>query len=322
MPASQSSQAPQTSQTLQNLKTLCKKPPSKSALKSLLDSNYLAHNHESAVSESNPDPLLMVYRYREHKNIAHIALICALFSYGNVRAILKFLGALDFDLLDSSEAILRYDFPYYRFQNAFDVKLLFLTLCEIKLRGGLESIMFGELDSSGQNASANARANSNTKQNHRATLESVRSAINHIKRVASGILRGEVMGDMRAHFPASYITEHAKSGDFTRGFSFLVGDGAVDSSAPLKRWNMFLRWMVRKDNVDLGLWQGHMKPSCLLLPLDTHTLRVSRALGLLKRKSYDIKAVIEVSEALAKFCPQDPIKYDFALYRIGQSGGL
>ncbi len=85
---------------------------------------------------------------------------------------------------------------------------------------------------------------------------------------------------------------------------------------------MFLRWLVRKDHIDLGLWQDLVSPSDLLLPLDTHTLRISRALSLLKRKSYDRKTVLEVSIALRRFCPHDPIRYDFALYRLGQSGEL
>ncbi len=54
------------------------------------------------------------------------------------------------------------------------------------------------------------------------------------------------------------------------------------------------------------------------MPLDTHTFNVSRNLGLLKRKSYDLKAVFELTEKLKKFDPKDPVKYDFALYRIGQ----
>lgn len=83
---------------------------------------------------------------------------------------------------------------------------------------------------------------------------------------------------------------------------------------------MFLRWMVREDNVDLGLWREYICPSELLLPLDTHTFGVCRALGLLNRKSYDFKAALEVSKNLARFDKDDPIKYDFALYRLGQKG--
>ena len=103
----------------------------------------------------------------------------------------------------------------------------------------------------------------------------------------------------------------------TSGLEFLIGK--PQSNSPLKRWNMFLRWMVRKDSVDLGMWEG-IRTSDLILPLDTHTFRVCQRLGILKRKSYDLKAALEASEFLRGLNPKDPIKYDFALYRIGQLG--
>jgi uncharacterized protein (TIGR02757 family) len=77
--------------------------------------------------------------------------------------------------------------------------------------------------------------------------------------------------------------------------------------------------MVRSDEIDLGLWSG-VDRSNLLIPLDTHTFNVSKKLGLLKRKSYDLKAVLELTDTLKSFDKSDPIKYDFALYRIGQEG--
>ncbi|QKF64824.1 TIGR02757 family protein [Campylobacter corcagiensis] len=91
--------------------------------------------------------------------------------------------------------------------------------------------------------------------------------------------------------------------------------------SPYKRYNMYLRWMVRNSDIDLGIFKSIPK-SMLLMPLDVHTQRVSRALGLLKRKSYDFKAVLELTKNLQKFDPDDPIKYDFALYRLGQSGEI
>ncbi|WP_276883573.1 TIGR02757 family protein [Campylobacter cuniculorum] len=87
----------------------------------------------------------------------------------------------------------------------------------------------------------------------------------------------------------------------------------------LKRYNMFLRWMVRQDALDIGLWRKiHTKD--LLIPLDTHTHKVSLKLNLIKRKSYDFKSVLELTDRLKEFDSNDPIKYDFALYRLGQSG--
>ena len=85
----------------------------------------------------------------------------------------------------------------------------------------------------------------------------------------------------------------------------------------MKRWMMYLRWMVRHDTLDMGLW-GTVSPSELIMPLDTHTFNVSKKLGLLSRNQCDLKAAMELTETLRKFDPSDPIKYDFALYRLGQ----
>ncbi len=88
-----------------------------------------------------------------------------------------------------------------------------------------------------------------------------------------------------------------------------------------KRLNMFLRWMVRKDNkgVDFGIWD-RISPSQLLIPLDVHVDRVARNLGLLERKQTDWQAVLELSEVLRAFDPTDPVKYDFALFGMGVLG--
>ncbi len=105
----------------------------------------------------------------------------------------------------------------------------------------------------------------------------------------------------------------------SRGYAFLFGQLPKDRQpqSPYKRWMMFLRWMVRKDTLDLGYW-SHIPRRDLIVPLDTHTFHVSRALGLLKRRSYDYKAAVELTETLKTFDPDDPVRYDFALYRIGQ----
>jgi uncharacterized protein (TIGR02757 family) len=75
--------------------------------------------------------------------------------------------------------------------------------------------------------------------------------------------------------------------------------------------------MVREDNLDLGIWKGVNKKD-LILPLDTHTFNVSKRIGLLNRKTYDLKSAIDITKKLKHFDKEDPIKYDFALYRIGQ----
>jgi uncharacterized protein (TIGR02757 family) len=96
-----------------------------------------------------------------------------------------------------------------------------------------------------------------------------------------------------------------------------------------KRWCMFLRWMGRRDQLDPGLWteQGelqstfpkgrYLKSSQLVLPLDTHTGRISQYLGLTDRKTLNWKAATEITERLKSFNAEDPVRYDFALARLG-----
>jgi uncharacterized protein (TIGR02757 family) len=98
-----------------------------------------------------------------------------------------------------------------------------------------------------------------------------------------------------------------------------VADPAKGSNA--KRINMYLRWMVRPNDrgVDLGLWK-RITPAQLMVPLDVHTGRVGRELGLLKRTQDDWKAVVELTDALRKFDPLDPVKYDIALFALGVEG--
>ena len=91
----------------------------------------------------------------------------------------------------------------------------------------------------------------------------------------------------------------------------------IDGSSA-KRFNMFLRWMVRSNEkgVDFGLW-NKIDKSELSLPLDVHTGRIARLLGLLKRNTNDSKAVEEINLKLREMDPKDPVKYDFALFGLG-----
>jgi uncharacterized protein (TIGR02757 family) len=95
-----------------------------------------------------------------------------------------------------------------------------------------------------------------------------------------------------------------------------VSDPLKNSAA--KRINMFLRWMVRDNSagVDLGIWKN-IPTSALSCPLDVHSGNVARKLKLLKRKQNDGKALTELDQALRKLDPQDPVKYDFALFGLG-----
>ncbi len=104
----------------------------------------------------------------------------------------------------------------------------------------------------------------------------------------------------------------------TRGLRHLLPDPAGPGAS--KRWNLYLRWMVRgPDAVDLGLWH-EVPASALVVPLDTHVHRVARALGLTARPDASWRTAEEITAALALLDPQDPVRYDFALCHLGMSG--
>ena len=92
-----------------------------------------------------------------------------------------------------------------------------------------------------------------------------------------------------------------------------------DRGSACKRLNLFLRWMVRSDEVDPGGWKS-VSPSKLIVPLDTHMHRICLALGLTTRQQADIRTSLEITYAFREIAPDDPAKYDFALTRLGMRG--
>lgn len=251
--------------------------PSKKFLKAFLEDQYQHFNAQDAISKTLLDPLLVARKFQHEK----VALFCALFAYGNVRAILNFLDTCALEMLlqscDSRKDFVCTHKPY-RFQSNAEICDVFQALWSLD---SLEEIFYAGYQKRG---------------------------------IQNGILMG--IQNLQRSIYKRLKTPNSK------GLQFLLGTLVTEqNTSPLKRWNLFLRWMVRKDCLDLGLWKS-VEKSDLLLPLDTHTFRISQRLGLLGRRSYDFRAVLEVSEALRKFDASDPIKYDFALYRIGQLGLL
>jgi len=113
-----------------------------------------------------------------------------------------------------------------------------------------------------------------------------------------------------------YFYSNVKN-EVAMGFYHLIP--CPKNGGAMKRMNMFLRWIVRKGPVDLGLWE-FIPASELLIPIDVHVARVSREMGLLSRNSNDFKAVCELTQNLKKICPKDPVKFDFAMFGLGVSG--
>ena len=112
----------------------------------------------------------------------------------------------------------------------------------------------------------------------------------------------------------SYIPQRDRS---RRGTRYLLTDVRGGSAA--KRIHMFLRWMVRDEAPDLGLWTS-ARPAQLIMPMDTHTARISRYVGLTSRPVADGRMASEVTEALRIIDPQDPVRFDFSMSRLGILG--
>lgn len=83
-----------------------------------------------------------------------------------------------------------------------------------------------------------------------------------------------------------------------------------------KKLNLFLRWMIRKDSIDPGGWDD-ISSSLLVVPLDTHMMQISTILNFVSRKSADMKSALEITENLKKYDPEDPVRFDFSLTRLG-----
>lgn len=238
-------------------------------LKKRLDAEVALRNSADELCEDKPDPLMVARYWGDECS----ALTCALFAYGNVKAIITLLQSLDMKLVDHNESTIREALhnTYYRFQNSEDIIQWFITLRRLKELGGVE------------------------------------------KHFAYGYPKGGVIEGLNSLIETLYELNPYRSS----GYTFLIGKPITKNSSAMKRWMMYLRWMVRHDHLDMGLWRV-MSPSELIMPLDTHTFNVSKKLGLLDRKQCDLKAALELTDALKKFDPNDPIKYDFALYRLGQ----
>ena len=253
-------------------------------IKKLLDEEVKKRDNLKELSLDKPDPLIIAKKYNDE----YISLICALFAYGNAGQIVKLLSSFNFDLLNQDENIITKKLQgyYYRFQSTDDVIAFFIALKRLKESNkSLENIF---------------KVGYDKKQN---VIEGIESIISSIKNTYNYKSDGY-------KFLIGNIPKKDKYGNIK-----LIGNSAY------KRYNMFLRWMVRSDNLDMGLWNGVSKKD-LVLPLDTHTFKISQKLGLLDRKTADLKSAILITEKLKEFDNNDPIKYDFAIYRLGQEKKL
>ncbi|MBN1786895.1 MAG: TIGR02757 family protein [Sedimentisphaerales bacterium] len=253
-------------------------PKHKKTLKNILEGLYQKYNHKKFIP---PDPLQFVYHYKSKADMEIAAFLAAVFAYGAVEQIEKFLTALltkmgprPAEFIKNFSATDKKLFRNlkYRFNTSEDIISLLIILKKVLNRyGNLENLFL---------------------KGYNKTDENIIPAVNN--------------------FSHTLLKMHkAKPG---RGLKFLLPD--VKKGGTCKRLFLFLRWMVRQDKVDTGLWKGIDK-SRLIVPVDVHMGRLSKIIGLHRRKTVNLKAAVEITAGFAQICPKDPVKYDFAMCRIG-----
>lgn len=225
------------------------------------------------------DPVSIPHIFDKKEDIEIAGFLTATIAWGNRKAILK-----SANLLMKEMGYFPYDFIINSNKEDFCAldKFIYRTF------NGIDTLFF-------------LNSLQNIYKNH-GGLESV---------FTNGYLKDETISSSLAHFRNIFLTtEHDKRSEKH------IAD--VSRKATCKRLNMFLRWMVRKDNygVDFGLWK-EIPASVLMLPLDVHSGNISRKLGLLNRKQNDWQAVEEVTQRLREFDKNDPVKYDFSLFGLG-----
>ena len=248
----------------------------------VLERLYAKYNHRAFVP---PDPLQFVYRFPERSDVEIAAFLASALAYGRVRQIERSLTQL-FDRMNGAP----YDFTM-RLNGAGHAKL----------RGFKHRFTTGN---------------------------DIADLLNLLRHVLDD------HGDLESFFLLGYDEEHltvlpalstfcdclcqlyadAHRGQISDGLRYLLASPSRGSAS--KRLHLFLRWMVRHDEVDVGLWRGIDKTK-LIVPVDVHMARLCRILGLHNDKTISQSTAVKITEAFAKIEPADPVKYDFALSRIG-----
>ncbi|MEA3471311.1 MAG: TIGR02757 family protein [Thermodesulfobacteriota bacterium] len=229
----------------------------------------------------HPDPLEFLYRYDNPLDREIVGLIASSLAYGRVAQILKSVSSVTERMLPS---------PSSYIERASEKKIV-AAFSGFKHRfttgGELSEMLFGI----------------------KAVLEKYGSLYACFKRAFDG--------DSDTVMPAlQKFTEELGDVSGCRQNSLLP---EPERGSACKRLNLFLRWMVRSDEVDLGDWQD-IPPSKLVVPLDTHMYKICRAMGLTKRRQADMRTALEITESFKRIVPHDPVRYDFTLTRLGMWG--
>jgi uncharacterized protein (TIGR02757 family) len=254
------------------------KTKDKKVLKNTLEGLYRKYNHKKFIP---PDPLQFVYHYKNKADMEIAGFLAACFAYGAVEQIEKFLTILLGQMGNRPAE--------------------FIKNFSAKDRQKFKSLKY-RFNSSGDIISL---------------LTTLKKALKRYGSIENLFLTGYSDSDENI-IPAArkFIQALFKlhNRPVSAGLKFLLSDPA--NGGTCKRLFLFLRWMVQKNEVDAGLWKT-IEKSKLIVPVDVHIGRLSRILGLHNRETVNLKTALEITVGLRAICPQDPVKYDFALCRIG-----
>jgi len=252
------------------------------SLKRKLDYHY----HFFCKDKLSPDPLELPHKYSDERDIEIAAFIASVFAYGNIRQILNTLNEVEKIItchpFEFVQNFTKKDYKYFRnlkhrFYTDTDIISFFEILNKVILSyGGLKQLFLLYHF-----------------ENEKNLKNSISSFVGNIINLCSHCSENTII---------------------TPGLQFMFPDPLKGSAC--KRMNLFLRWMVRKDELDFGLW-NEISTNQLVIPVDTHVARICKELKLTRRKTASWLMAEEITENLKKYDSIDPVKYDFAICHIG-----
>ncbi|HCY76996.1 MAG TPA: TIGR02757 family protein [Ignavibacteriales bacterium] len=232
-----------------------------------------------------PDPLQFLHMFNDERDIEIIGLITSVFAYGNVKQIENTIKKL----------LVIFDGKPYKYIKSFS------SARDTKIVPGINHRFY-------------------TYDDVAKLLIILSKEINNHTSIKNIFLKGYNISDNNvkngiSNFSNYFLNSFNHSfGGISNGIKFMFP--LPEKGSACKRMNLFLRWMVRKDELDFGLW-NEIPASKLVIPVDTHIARICKQLNLTKRKIADWKMAEEITGNLKRFDPNDPIKYDFAICHIG-----
>ncbi len=254
----------------------------KKIIRNILERLYSRYNHRNLIK---PDPLQFVYNYSDRRNMEIAGLLSAALAYGRVEQIQNSLTKL-FELIG---------------ENPYEFVLDFNKTKRNKLQ--------------------NFKHRFNTGNDIADLLELLKKILKEYGSIEKYFLHGyenshENIIPALSAFCDSLLKIHSLENNkkINRGLEYLLVSPTRGSAC--KRMNLFLRWMVRDDEVDTGIWKSIDKAK-LIVPIDVHMGRLCRFLGFHNKNTISLKTAIEITRHFVEIEPIDPVKYDFALSRIG-----